>query len=1343
MEDLPDQSEQPAQGSQAGNRHAYAHWMAIGAIVLYVVLHAILWYCLDQRTIVSDEYYHRRAAFNAYAALTSPELNVGQRLWRMLSAGGSYPPVTYVLGTASCWLFGQDLKSLRLGSGFLLAIPLLCVFAILRRLGCGAGLALFGAFFLAVTPGTVISYRVFQNEAPLTAVVALMYYLLVTDPDLANRRRAILVGCVMGLGMLTKWAYPIYVTIPLGYCFARIWWPGRNWGLRKEAPQLVWRARANSLLAITIGVLLALPYYLTPHPWVMVSAIESQQMTGMTRVAGLVTWALNLWDLLTQMADPMSGGPLFLLFVGLGLIVLAVRPTKRGLVVLAAVLGTTVCLTSIRQDTRWFSPVFPAMAAAAVYGLSQLRWKRTRWSLTALASLWIVMNLSGSWELDLLPDWAYPYTTHVFPREVFSPQTASDRPWQMKEITDAIVRDLGDKKEATGFMPYHISDGFHVRAVEQYALDRGVTLTLACWSPESDLDFLFNTQYLIVKSNGQWGMDDLKRTAVFQRILLELSESFYTAHYKKIGEFPLKDYSTATLYRQDNPPIALQEQIAVIEALMEKDPELAEDPSLLVQLGSRLVKAGQPERLKNLTSKIPDAVMRALDAPDTPPSLHAFLLLNSAFAMVLQDEAKRSQFTQYLENRVFPEKPGRRRMDLNQLLGEGRVLASFYQQVGRLDAARRVAESLVQRYPNRWEPRFVQSTLCTTESESETLLQQALATTEPPNRWAVSLFFPQGDLWEFCMALGSLAAGQRDSDKAEAFYLKAAEVCPTLAEPCFQLALRIYYPQDQYDKARQFLEEGRRREWDHPSLAIVQETLQAAEFVTWALELGEDSTARQALAARAGTLDNPFSAVMEARLQMEICKQNALPTSASRIAQIVSVVLPHALRHPDPFRAIEQAALIMEMSKQLGSSAAAQRLAETVTRTFAEAAKKGDPSKAVNLGASLVELYEENGFTSETQRLADILLRQFPERNQFWWLGKSVDCVVAHQYDWLSDPIEIRGCELTVRNSAWVKADVSRHAYIYPRGHGRPFPCDGSYALQFDLKIVTQAPTFGRQLLVYLNTHSGLGRNGSDWGEFDSTYVPVETSGTVKSYTIPLWSKVANAKFVYELRFDPLDGATSYTFELRDLRLLRLKSAATSPEPKPQGFVEFTVGKQNLVSISSRKPLSSSSPLILDHSPLQGVDAIRLTSGTHVLQFPKGWSQDDVTVRAVGREFSVQEFQNPLKGAVLRSMTAYLLGQDSSVDIPTSLTAKKQYSVAVEAANSVPPPVILALRSGDNPTTLAKFVFAKGDRSVVWQEQTVTTTATIPLLRLAFTNDYVGPEGDRNALIRRVRVVEK
>jgi uncharacterized membrane protein len=442
----------------------------------------------------------------------------------------------------------------------------------------------------------------------------------------------------------------------------------------------------------------------------------------------------------------------------------------------------------------------------------------------------------------------------------------------------------------------------------------------------------------------------------------------------------------------------------------------------------------------------------------------------------------------------------------------------------------------------------------------------------------------------------------------------------------------------------------------------------------------------------------------------------------------------------DLLSVIAKARAAMETCKRVGFPASAWQLAESVIRVFPEAVKTTDTLAVIAEGETIIEICKQIGFSDGAERLVTILGDAYPDRKDLCWLSKSVQSVVVHKYDWLKDPMVVHGCKTISQDSDWLKSDVAKHAYIFPRGHGRPFLCDGSYAIQLDLRIATRMRTSTGRLRIYLNTASGLGPGGTDWGEFDAFNVPVDVSGAIQSYTIPVRSSVETAKFIHEMRIDPLDGDASYSLAIGNMRLMRLESSLAGKEPPPEGFIPFPVGAQNVFSISTRRPFSSTSPVLLDYSPLKQLEGLVLSKGEHILSLPKGWSPDDVLIRAAGREYSGEEFESVYGGAI-ENKAAQMFIQNAKFDIPTSLTAKTEYAVGVEAQNSRIGPVVIVLRAPDGKMEMARFTFDRKDDSISWQEKRIIPDSDLNRISFAFMSDYSGPEGDLNARVSRVRVV--
>jgi len=461
---------------------------------------------------------------------------------------------------------------------------------------------------------------------------------------------------------------------------------------------------------------------------------------------------------------------------------------------------------------------------------------------------------------------------------------------------------------------------------------------------------------------------------------------------------------------------------------------------------------------------------------------------------------------------------------------------------------------------------------------------------------------------------------------------------------------------------------------------------------------------------------------------------------ARRHAATLVQSLPEAIASKDPSDLMAEVRATIETCQRFGFPASARRLAETAVQVFPEAIRRGDPKEIIAEGKSLTELCRWIGFSDGAERLAEILIQGFPDRKDLCWLSKSVKSVTVYKYDWLKDPIGLWDCTPTFKDSNGLKADVAKRGFLYPRGHGKPFVCNGTFALQFDLKVIPKGPTSATALRVYLNTRTGHGPDGADWSELDAFSVPVDLSGRTQNYIIPLRSSIEKARFIHDMRIDIPDRSASCSFEIENMQLVRLESSLKDVAPKPEGFLVFQVGAQNLITISTRRSPSTTSPLVLDFSPVKQLDGLVLARGEHILTLPQGWSENDVSVRAIGRDYTGDDFLNT-SGGIIQYRVAHLFIQNAKFDVATSLTAKTEYTIAVEAEHSRIGQVTIALLAADGKTQMAQYVFDRRDNSVSWQEKKITPPADMNRISFAFVSDYTGAEGDLNARVSRVRVI--
>lgn len=126
-----------------------------------------------------------------------------------------YPPFLYVV-TKPFYLFGHTVFS-AIGSNVIwLGLLLFGMYGIAKRIW-NEKVALISVLLLAATPIFIGQFKEYMLDAPLAAWVVLTVYLIIVSKNFTNQFVSIILGLVLGLGMLLKWTYPVFIIFPLSY----------------------------------------------------------------------------------------------------------------------------------------------------------------------------------------------------------------------------------------------------------------------------------------------------------------------------------------------------------------------------------------------------------------------------------------------------------------------------------------------------------------------------------------------------------------------------------------------------------------------------------------------------------------------------------------------------------------------------------------------------------------------------------------------------------------------------------------------------------------------------------------------------------------------------------------------------------------------------------------------------------------------------------------------------------------------------------------------------------------------------------------------------------------------
>jgi hypothetical protein len=232
-----------------------------------------------------------------------------------------------------------------------LAILLLATYGIGKKL-YNSKVGIFSAFLVSMFPTTFALSRIFQIELALTSMVALSFYLFVLN-NFRSLKFALLTGIVMGLGMLTKQSYFIFLLPILIYFFFQ------NDNLKNKV------AIRNFFIALFIALVISAAWYLN-----RVRIGWKAQYYYIFQCRGNQDFLFYLKSLFFRQLFPIY----FLLF--LISVIFFIKKRKYFIPVMIFILLVLFSLSTNKED-RYILPIFPYIAIMiSAWGLSLPRIKR-------------------------------------------------------------------------------------------------------------------------------------------------------------------------------------------------------------------------------------------------------------------------------------------------------------------------------------------------------------------------------------------------------------------------------------------------------------------------------------------------------------------------------------------------------------------------------------------------------------------------------------------------------------------------------------------------------------------------------------------------------------------------------------------------------------------------------------------------------------------------------------------------------------------------------------------------------------------------------------------------------
>jgi len=481
-------------------------WAIVGAVFVVIAIVAATWLVIDRHPPEWDYANHLESALHCRRDLAVGDLRA------VFARSSFYPPLVSCAAGLVFTVLPSDVVFGEIVVFAFLGLGMAATYVVGRRFAGGGG-GVVAAVLFGTAPAVVHYALRFQLDVPLACMVAACLAALLSSDHFRHPGWTIVAGILLGLGMLTKPPFLVYI--------APAW-------LLVLAATRGRRAWVHASVAAIVGVLIALPWY-GPRALGLSTQIQNRsfkqaQESGFPDALSLTSLAYY------PMNFPVHFG---LIAAPLVLVGLALAVRRRCWFVLAGLSPFVVFLLLQNKQIRYALPLLPMAAVVGGLGFAALPRSARRGVGVAVALAAALQTSSTAFAVP--PVFGLPLVGAL--QNLTSPPSSAD--WQHRAVLGLVVRDSGGAPRTVSIMPNH--PHFSVANFRYYAVRDGLSLRVArAWDGEP-----VGVEYMVLKTGDlgpPWTFDKARRIA--DRVATDVS---LARAYPLIGEFALPDGSTATV----------------------------------------------------------------------------------------------------------------------------------------------------------------------------------------------------------------------------------------------------------------------------------------------------------------------------------------------------------------------------------------------------------------------------------------------------------------------------------------------------------------------------------------------------------------------------------------------------------------------------------------------------------------------------------------------------------------------------------------------------------------------------------------------------------------------------
>ena len=488
-------------------QHSRRGWLLIGAIFVVLAGVAGIWLALDRRPPEWDHANHLERVVSCADDMAHANVTA------IIERSSFYPPLAVCAAGLAYSLVPSDVASAQAVILLFLGLGMASVY-VLARFFTDVWGGVVAALFFGSANFVVYSSLRFQLDLPLAAMVAVALVLLLWADGFSRPGWSVVLGVVLGLGMLTKPPFAVYVLPPVLLVAVQIR-AGRPLG--------------HLALTVLIGGAVAVLWY-GPRLIGIFGQIGARSFKQAAEAGHAAPWTAEGLLYYPTYFVPQFG-LLAVLFVAIGFVVAARR--RQWLLLTSLVVPFLVFQMIQNKNLRYTLPLLPVAAVLGGIGFAALRGSMRTIAAVAIA-LAAVVQVAGM--------------AFGVPRGLTMPlldvPLVGDNPpmraeWPHRKILTLIARDARDAPATVSVVPNYAF--FSVSNFRYYALRDGLPLRwVRAWDEEP-----IGIDYMIIKDGDQgpeWTAGKPRRIA--ERLARDRN---LARVFPVIGEFPLPDGSTATI----------------------------------------------------------------------------------------------------------------------------------------------------------------------------------------------------------------------------------------------------------------------------------------------------------------------------------------------------------------------------------------------------------------------------------------------------------------------------------------------------------------------------------------------------------------------------------------------------------------------------------------------------------------------------------------------------------------------------------------------------------------------------------------------------------------------------